>query len=434
VTFTLVLCFVLSLCFSAAGQQSQTFTWSSKDCSTCESSILNPGWYSDGSGIFIEAIPKENAFVTAGVSGGTDYFFVAVAVGIEGTGTITVDPMRAVMLESDSSPHMVLFPIRHPDLRSYKGTVVDKKQLKDKPVNVTADKPAAGYLVFAADNNASHVIVVVEIGNETFRFPFVRNPSARGKFVDPDTSSGSTVAQGMQAATAEDGKPQSPQLSALPAAEMAASSNQQASTTAANGKPSQVAVGAPRACDKNVSFAVAEGGQIVSRVPAFADKWISKNQKKYAGLCFSQAPDSRAANYLLVFSTSRSAFNGIYPTVRTDTSTNTSTTPVSGSGTVTDNYGGMWNYTYDGTATTTTTTTTTTHENLPYTDTSNTLYLNSYDQQGRMISQRWRTITTRQGGDGANTLGYNLGAALGAIHMKEHLLKSVVEDVAKGSR
>ena len=41
-----------------------------------------------------------------------------------------------------------------------------------------------------------------------------------------------------------------------------------------------------------------------------------------------------------------------------------------------------------------------------------------------MISERWRTITTRQGGDGANTLGYNLGAALGAIHMKEHLLKS----------
>jgi len=114
------------------------------------------------------------------------------------------------------------------------------------------------------------------------------------------------------------------------------------------------------------------------------------------GLCFSQVPDPQATNYLLVFSTSQSAFNGIYPTVRTNTSTNTSTTPVSGSGTVTDNYGGMWNYTYDGTATTTTTTTTTTHENLPYTDTSNTLYLNSYDQQGRMISQRWRTISTLQ--------------------------------------
>ena len=187
-------------------------------------------------------------------------------------------------------------------------------------------------------------------------------------------------------------------------------------------------------CEKNVSFAVAEGGQIVPRVPGFADKWISKNQKKYAGLCFSQAPNSRAANYLLVFSTSQSAFNGIYPVVRTSSNTNTNTTPVSGSGTVTDNYGGMWNYTYDGTVTTTTTTTTTTHDDLPYTDTSNTLYLRSYDQNGRVISERWRTITTRQGGDGANTLGYNLGAALGAIHMKQHLLKNVVEDVNKGSK
>jgi hypothetical protein len=185
-------------------------------------------------------------------------------------------------------------------------------------------------------------------------------------------------------------------------------------------------------CEKNISFAVAQGGQIVSRIPAFAEKWMSKNRKKYVGLCFSQMPDSRAANYLLVFSTSESAFNGIYPTVRTSTSTNTSTTPVSGNGTVTDSYGGMWNDTYDGTVTTTTTTTTTTHEDLPYTDTSNTLYLRSYDQNGKLTSERWRTMTTRQGGDGANTLGYNLGAALGAIHIKEHLLKSVVEDVANG--
>jgi hypothetical protein len=188
------------------------------------------------------------------------------------------------------------------------------------------------------------------------------------------------------------------------------------------------------ACDKNISFAVAQSGQVVSRVPTFADKWVSKNAKKYPGMCFSQMPNPQAANYLLVFSTSQSAFNGIYPTVRTSTSTNTNTTPVSGSGMVTDSYGGMWNYTYDGTVTTTTTTTTTTQENLPYTDTSNTLYLGSYDQHGRLISERWRTVTTRQGGDGMNTLGYNLGASLGAMHMKEHLLKSVVKDVDKVSK
>ena len=435
VTFTLVFCFVFSFCSTLLGQQSQTFTWSSKDCSTCESSILDPGWYSDGSGLFVEAIPKENALVTVGVGGGTvDYFFVVVGFGIEGTGTITVNPMRAVTLESDSSPHMVLFPLGHPDLRSYKGTVVDKKRFQDKPLNVTAGKIAGGYLVFPADNNASRVIVVVENGNETFRFPFVRNPSAPGKFVDPDTIPGPTVAQNTKASTVEDGKLESPQLSASPVAKMAATSNQQASTTSANVKPSQVAAEAARACDKNISFAVAEGGQIVPRTPGFAQKWVAKNQKKYAGLCFSQVPDSRAANYLLVFSTSQSAFNGIYPTVRTNTSTSTNMTPVSGSGTVTDNYGGMWNYTYDGTITTTTTTTTTTQDNLPYTDTSNTLYLNAYSQNGSIVSERWRTVTTRQGGDAGNTLGYNVGAALVTIHFKEHLLKQAVEDVTRGRK
>jgi len=184
-------------------------------------------------------------------------------------------------------------------------------------------------------------------------------------------------------------------------------------------------------CDKNISFAVAEGGQIVSRVPGFAEKWVATNQKHYSGVCFSQYPSQKAANYVLVFSTSGSAFNGLYPTVRTSASTSTNMTPVSGSGTVTDNYGGMWNYTYSGTVTTTTTTTTTTHDYLPYTDTSNTLYLHSYDQHGGLISEYWRTITTRQGGDGANTLGYNLGAGLGAIHFKEHLLKKAVADVAR---
>jgi hypothetical protein len=40
-------------------------------------------------------------------------------------------------------------------------------------------------------------------------------------------------------------------------------------------------------------------------------------------------------------------------------------------------------------------------------------------------------MTTRQGGDAYNTLGYNLGASLGAIHIKERLLKDTVDDVAK---
>lgn len=181
----------------------------------------------------------------------------------------------------------------------------------------------------------------------------------------------------------------------------------------------------PGTCKKNISFAVFEGGQINPRTPSFANKWISKNQKKYPDVCFSQTPASGAGNYLLLFSTSRSQFSSLYPTVRTNTTT--STAPVSGSGTITSNYGETWNYTYSGTETTTTTSQT--EVNLPYTDTSNTLYLFSYRWNGTLASSRWRSVTTRQGGDGANTLGYNLGARLGAIHIKERLLNDAVKDV-----
>jgi hypothetical protein len=586
----------------AQAQQTNTFTWA-PTCSNCESSISNPGWYSDGSGIFMEGLHGSTAGAIAGLSMVGGYFCVEIGFGLEGQGTVAVNPRRAVTLETDSAAHMVLYPIDHPDNRLIKGTVIEKKRLKDETVKLTGQSVAAGYLLFPTDNNASHVTVIVVVGDETFRFPFERDPNARAKFGTP-TATHDTVASGRQPAARPTGVPGTPsaenqleeckkQLDSEiyppdtcpailgylgPTDKLGLGPFEDGSfmviTQGADGKPagktlylpprirseialktvtqtvhdiqalanrepngifagmlpngsnlwmqlvdvycyyhpderytdllgkaatcekreslpdqktmesafdgamvyknnyltflnarvaqnlanqapeappvSQPQKSVPQAavasadrslphpvvqtatdCDKNISFAVAEGGQIVSRVPSFADKWISKNQKKYRRLCFSQTPNPQSSNYVLIFSTSQSAFNGIYPTVRTNTSTSTSTSPVSGSGTVTDNYGGMWNYTYDGTMTTTTTTTTTTHENLPYTDTSNTLYVHSYDQNGRLIAERWRTVTTRQGGEAANTAGYNLGAALGAIHFKEHLLKSAVEDVLK---
>lgn len=414
----------LFLCAGSWGQQSQTFTWSS-NCANCESTIFTPGWYTDGSGIFAEAINGNVIGVSAGVSAIDRYFVVALGFsGVEGHGVVSFNPTTAVTIETDSSPHMVLYSLEHPDTRILKGSAAEKKQLKNKTVSVSASTVTAGYLLFPTDNAASCVTVVVVVGNETFRFPLVRSPNAHAKFGDPDTTPARAVAQQTPVATEHVESSPLAQNTQPPGAAAPSQSPSAAATTASVSST-------VTDCDKNISFAVAEGGQIVSRVPAFAEKWISKNHKKYNGLCFSQKPDSQAANYVLIFSTSHSAFNGIYPTVKTSTSMNTNTTPASGSGTVTDSYGGMWNYTYDGTVTTTTTTTTTTREDLPYTDTSNTLFLRSYDQHGRLISEHWRTITTRQGGDGANTLGYNLGAALGAIHIKQHLLKNVVEDVAK---
>jgi hypothetical protein len=415
--------FLILLCAGAQAQQAPTLTWSA-GCANCESTIFTPGWYADGSGIFAEAINGNAIGVVAGVSAIDRYFVVALGFsGVEGHGVVALNPTTAVTLESDSSAHMVLYSLEHPDNKILKGSAAEKRQLKNKIVGVGAGTVTAGYLLFPTDNAASRVTVVVVAGSETFRLPFARSPNAHAKFGDPDTTP--TPAAAQQTPGAAD------RIRSLSAAQVApsldATAPSQSPPAAANAGPVS---GTATDCDKNISFAVAAGGQIVSRVPAFAQKWITSNQKHYRGLCFAQAPDPRANNYVLVFAVSRSAFNGLYPTVRTNTTTNT--TPVSGTGTVTDNTGGMWNYTYDGT--TTTTTTTTTHESLPYTDTSDTLYVYSYDYQGKLISERWRTITTRQGGDGANTLGYNLGAAVGAIHFKEHLLKSAVADVVKAPR
>lgn len=183
-------------------------------------------------------------------------------------------------------------------------------------------------------------------------------------------------------------------------------------------------------CARTVSFAVLRGTQVVPEEPTFAQKWLVKNAKKYPSVCFSQTPNLLTANYVLVLSTNQFAVNGIYPTVRT--STNVNTVPISGNGTVTDNYGGMWNFSYTGTETVTTTTTS--QISLPYTDTTNTLYITIYDQDGHYISQHWRAITTREGGDGYNTLGYNLGSLISAIHVKERLLKDALTDIPNTPR
>ncbi len=409
---TVLFCMLLSPSRAAAGQQGTIHTWTGA-CSICQSSIFNPGWNSDGTGLFMEEMDSGTVFSAAGISGNSGDYEVSLVFGLSGNGSATINPVTDVTLETNSSPHMVLDTLERPDPRIPKADIGVQKQFANKPITFdAAGQSGAGFLFFPLDSDASVVTVVVHLGGEVFRFPFASIPSVPGKFGNPEHISGQTSA--LPTTSPLPNPPSGPVLRAEANPTIAPTSSSPTSRNSGG-------------CVKNISFAVAEGGQIVSREPEFTQKWIEKNQKKYAGLCFSQAPNPQATNYVLVFSTSRSSFNGIFPTVITSTSTNSS--PVSGSGTVTSNSGSMWNYTYEGTETTTTTTST--PENLPYTDTTSTLYVNAYSQNGALVSQRWRSITTRQGGEGANTLGYNLGAALRAIHIKERLLKDTVEDVVK---
>jgi hypothetical protein len=181
-------------------------------------------------------------------------------------------------------------------------------------------------------------------------------------------------------------------------------------------------------CAKSITFAVAANGSLTYRLPNVSTKWLNNAHKKFPSICFSQSngPSSAdAERYLIVLSTQSSAFNGLYPAYRT--SIDTTTSPVSGNGTVTDNAGSSWTYTYQGTLTSTTTTTQQT--SVPYTDTTLGLFANAYDRNGNSIGSARRAETFRQGGDAANTLGYNLGARLSAIHIKERLLDEIVGKV-----
>ncbi len=135
----------------------------------------------------------------------------------------------------------------------------------------------------------------------------------------------------------------------------------------------------PEACTKNVSFAVAEGGQPVPAVPKFTSKWIDKKLPKqdYKGLCFSQIPSSSSSNYVVIFSTSEAMFEGLTPTAHTYTSA-----PGSANGSKTTSYGGTWSYAYAGVPPPKTTTTL----DLQRDDKPKSLFARAYNQQGHLVS------------------------------------------------
>ena len=418
VVATIALAFFIHLSFA---QQDKVRTWSSecKQEFTCESSIINPGWHADGSGLFLEMLTTSNIGIAVGLSRSRTTFSVALGFFPLGAEPISLNPMEDVTLETDSAPNVVLYAVTVPTPKKpTEDVTINKQFLNQKLTVVNAENPGSGYLHFPVDSDAQNVTVVVKMGDETFRFPFARLDERIGKYGSPGAKSRTDIAAASSSATNSAIPTTSSSAQSIPSAPYPSLSPLAAGTAAKQ---------AQGECSRNISFAVAENGQVSPRAPGFTQKWIQKNQKNYPGLCFSQSPNSSAINFLFVFSTAQTSFNGLYPTVRTDTQTNT--TPVSGSGTVTNNNGSSWNYTYDGTVTTTTTSTT--HENLPYTDTTNGLYLNAYSQHGTLITSGGRTVTTRQGGDSYNTLGYNLGSALSAIHIKERLLKDVVDAITK---
>jgi hypothetical protein len=158
-------------------------------------------------------------------------------------------------------------------------------------------------------------------------------------------------------------------------------------------------------CTKNVSFAIAENGQPVPAIPKFVLKWLGGASRKqgFPGICFSQVPSNSATNYIVIVSTSASAFEGLKPSAHTYKNPN-SGAPGSTSST---SYGGTWSYAYTGVNAPGTTDTL----DLRRDDKPKAVDVRAFDQAGRTVSQ----------------------GSLATISSRDKLLEKVLNDIEKDS-
>jgi hypothetical protein len=368
ISLTVVL---MTLCLTAAAEQPDTYTWSSTACAKCQSTIVYQAWFPDKSPLIAEGMPGMHAGALVALSLVKDTMVVSLGLSIAHDPLLTLDLRQSVTIETDSSPHMVLYALQAPGQGFHKDDVAVLRQLNSRSLPLRPDVPASGFLFFPFDHKATRFVVVVKVGGETFRFPFAQDPMAQAKFGDP--------------------------------AKLGSSPNQRS-----------------RVCSRNVSFVVSDDGKLVAQAPAFAGKWLEKNGAQYPGVCFSQMPDPRIANYLVAFAPSEAAFDEFSPSLRAS--------PVRDA-MRNDNHPALWTYHYAGTAASTTTTTTFIEQ--PFGDKTRTLYAFTWDQNGRLISRRQRAVTTRHSEIEAFNLGEGVAAAIAGSHMKERLLDDAVHDLTR---
>jgi hypothetical protein len=168
-----------------------------------------------------------------------------------------------------------------------------------------------------------------------------------------------------------------------------------------------VPASATAGCGKNVSFAVVVDGQPVAALPNFALRSIGNKQQRYPGLCFSQTPDVRLKNYVVVFSAQQDAFAGLVPSVLKYYDA----TPNSENSSIDASYGEMWHYVSKQPVPQNVSTL-----NMMHTDTSTILFVRAYNEQGTIISQ------------------LSLKDISGWLHTKEKLLDRVLADIGADRR
>jgi hypothetical protein len=145
-------------------------------------------------------------------------------------------------------------------------------------------------------------------------------------------------------------------------------------------------------CSKNITLGSLKGEKLVLGTPAWAEKWIVKNQKRMPQVCFSDTPMQAARNYLIVFYTSPGAANGAE--LSNSVLTPAQGTPASGVGTFTLSYGSTWHYSYDRTVGITVLTRDEADE--PHGQPGQAVYATAYTEEGVPVAEHWPPKAKKQ--------------------------------------
>lgn len=181
-------------------------------------------------------------------------------------------------------------------------------------------------------------------------------------------------------------------------------------------------------CRKNITIAGLKGEKLVLGTPAWAARWIEKNQKRMPQVCFSDTPMTNALNYLVVFYTAPANAEASKPE---NSSATPQGVPAGGVGAFTLSYGSTWHYAKERNIGVTVVS----HDELdqPQSEAGKIWYATAYTEEGLPVSENWPEKPKKPVKlDERDVKSKKARVALAEIeHVSDGLLRRMVEDIAK---
>jgi hypothetical protein len=226
-----------------------------------------------------------------------------------------------------------------------------------------------------------------------------------------ETSSRTKVAAANTRATARHATESDVQVGAFDKSREETAAAPVQSTTVQSGNTQGFQEGQGTGCAKNITLGSVWNGKLVVGTPGWAQKWMERNQKRMANICFSAAPIKDAKNYLIVFYSSpaneqgQSNANSAVPLP--------DVTAANGTGGFTTKDGSTWQYAAERNGRGAAVTEDQAEE--PHSQAGQVWYATAYAEEGTPVAERWPESSKRGDEDRAS----------------EDLLNAVVEDLRK---